>query len=496
MDLFPCTWGTFATVCFTIYNLPPGSQAAIRDVAEAYRTIPITPDQWPGLVVKLLGEDEYAINTCNNFGLTSAGGIYGEVGDATLDIFRAQGIGPISRWVDDHIFFRILSKFFPFSRTFTRLSSPSGEHRAAYNAKRQVWHDTITRNGGQCQSGSRLWYQGEGMPDDLPAEFDEDAAHPISDYSCTSNRSLPDSLFTYGDEDIDLVSNHLGIPWEPSKTVPFSPVVPYLGFEWNLSERTVAITENKKAKYSEAIRAWLPHPTHDLEEAQKLYGKLLHASLVLPAGRAYLTGLEGLMASFSSNPFKPHHAPRHTVADLSWWLNELSSPRIARPIPGPAIVTDWCAFSDASSGVGIGIVIGNKWRAWRLTPGWKADGRDIGWAEAVGFELLARALCSASHPGQFFRVFGDNRGVVEGWWKGRSRNWETNKVFRRVHDISRAFQCTFITRYVPSKENPADSPSRGVYPPLAHLLPEISIPIALRQFIVDFDHSPPSGVIS
>ena len=109
---FPCTWGTFATVCFTIFNLPPGSQAAIRDVAEAYRTIPITSDQWPGLVVKLLDDDSYAINTCNNFGLSSAGGIYGEAGDASLDIFRAKGIGPISKWVDDHIFFRIPSKFF------------------------------------------------------------------------------------------------------------------------------------------------------------------------------------------------------------------------------------------------------------------------------------------------------------------------------------------------------------------------------------------------
>ena len=114
-DAFPCTWGTFATICFTIFNLPPGSQAAIRDVAEAYRTIPILPEQWPGLVVKLREEDKYAINICNNFGLTSAGGLYGEVGDATLDIFRVQGIGPSSKWVDDHIFFRILRKSFRFS---------------------------------------------------------------------------------------------------------------------------------------------------------------------------------------------------------------------------------------------------------------------------------------------------------------------------------------------------------------------------------------------
>jgi hypothetical protein len=477
-DMFPCTWGTFATVCFTIYNLPPGSQAAIRDVAEAYRTIPITPDQWPGLVVKLLDDDEFAINVCNNFGLTSAGGIYGEVGDATLDIFRAQGIGPISKWVDDHIFFRI-----------------PGKHRASYNVNRQRWHSTIMQNGGRHQSGSRFWYQGESMPDDLPAEFDEDAACPIADYAHLPNRSPHDSIFTYCDADIDLISGQLGIPWEPSKTVPFSSVVPYLGFEWNLSERTVTITESKKAKYRAAISNWLLHPTHDLEEAQKLYGKLLHASLALPAGRAYLTTLESLMGSFGTNPFIPHHAPRHTTADLSWWLSALSSPRISRSIPGPALVTDRAAFSDASSGVGIGIVIGNQWRAWLLIPGWKADGRDIGWAEAVGFEFLACALCAASQPGQFFRVFGDNRGVVEGWWKGRSRNWETNKVFRRIHSFADTHQCTFITRYIASKENPADGPSRGIYPPLTDLLPAIRIPDALRQFITDFDQLPPlSGV--
>ena len=35
-DLFPCTWGTFATVCHTIFNLPKGSQAAI---IEQYNTM-------------------------------------------------------------------------------------------------------------------------------------------------------------------------------------------------------------------------------------------------------------------------------------------------------------------------------------------------------------------------------------------------------------------------------------------------------------------------
>ena len=42
-DDFPCTWGTFATAALIIAHLPPGSQASVCDVAEAYRTIPTRP---------------------------------------------------------------------------------------------------------------------------------------------------------------------------------------------------------------------------------------------------------------------------------------------------------------------------------------------------------------------------------------------------------------------------------------------------------------------
>ena len=56
-------WGTFATICYTICNLPPSSQASIWDVAEAYRTIPIMPNQWPGLMVKLCDEDSSPLTT-------------------------------------------------------------------------------------------------------------------------------------------------------------------------------------------------------------------------------------------------------------------------------------------------------------------------------------------------------------------------------------------------------------------------------------------------
>ena len=98
-DDYPCTYGTFNTICLVISRLPPGSQVSIRDVAEAYQTIPVKPSQWPGLVVRLQENDQFAINTSNNFGLTSAGGVYGNLADAGADLFRANGMGPVSKWV-------------------------------------------------------------------------------------------------------------------------------------------------------------------------------------------------------------------------------------------------------------------------------------------------------------------------------------------------------------------------------------------------------------
>ena len=140
-DLFPCTWGSFSVISLLLFRLPPGSQAAVRDAKEAYRTIPIKPSQWPGIVVRLQGEDSFAIDTRNCFGLASGAGCYGKIGDAGTQIMRALGIGPISKWVDDHLFIRIRRPFLE-----------------AYNQQRLLWAKDITSNGGELHDGGRLWF--------------------------------------------------------------------------------------------------------------------------------------------------------------------------------------------------------------------------------------------------------------------------------------------------------------------------------------------------
>jgi hypothetical protein len=71
----------------------------------------------------------------------------------------SRGIGSISKWVDDHIFFRIKRRFL-----------------AEYNLRRKQWARDITENGGEIHDGGRLWFKGAIMPDDRPEEFDEDSS--------------------------------------------------------------------------------------------------------------------------------------------------------------------------------------------------------------------------------------------------------------------------------------------------------------------------------
>lgn len=279
------------------------------------------------------------------------------VADAGADIFRGQGMGPLAKWVDDHVFFRV-----------PRM------HLSAYNAQRAEWHQEIQAHGGRRQDGSRLWYGGKSLPNDSTEEFDEDCSTELRDLAGSSPRSAADREFAYADADIDRLSAHLGIRWETSKSVPFGEKVPYLGFQWDLRSRVVHLPNEKKARYLAVIDEWKKKRTHDLLETQRLYGKLLHASLVIPAGRAHLTSLEAMLTAFNNNPFRPHTPPRSTPDDLDWWKHQLSQTVVSIPIPRPRSLTDYNAFSDASSGFGVAVTVGPRWRAWRLAAGWKSQG--------------------------------------------------------------------------------------------------------------------------
>ena len=200
--------------------------------------IPLHESQWPAAVVRI-SDTTACIDTCVAFGASPSCGAYGQVADAGTEILRANGIGPLDKWVDDHLFFRI-----------------PREHLLEYNTTRDQWHADIKQTGMR-HTASRIWYSGTEHLDGSVEEFSESCTFPIRDLSNRSSHSSEDAHLTYNFADIDEVSRILGIPWEVSKDQPFAPTTIYIGFIWNLERRTVTLSPAKTEKYLNKINDWL-----------------------------------------------------------------------------------------------------------------------------------------------------------------------------------------------------------------------------------------------
>ena len=287
---FPCTWGTFFAVSLLCAMLPPGSQAAVRDISEAFRSIPLHDSQWPGVVVRT-GEDCFDVDVCAMFGGRTCVGVYGTVADAAADIMRAHGLGPLIKWVDDHLFYRIL-----------RI------HLVEFNRKRDAARKRILQAGGRRSSGGRLWYAGSTLPDDRVEEFVEDFAFALVDHSHSSPRSADCARFTYSFADIDAISKRLGLLWTLDKDQWWCTAPTFTGCVWDLIAWLVSLAPEKVAKYLEAIKTFRAQPTHTLRELQSLYGKLHYTTQVVPSGRPYLLHLERAMAAATDRPYVPRRA--------------------------------------------------------------------------------------------------------------------------------------------------------------------------------------------
>jgi hypothetical protein len=475
---YPCTWGSAKIMETLVCTLPDGCELAVRDVENAYRSIPLHESQWAGAVVRL--DDEHvAIDTCGAFGQRAIGGVYGDVRDAGCDIMRWRGLGPICAWVDDHAFIRI-----------------PRAHLAGYNERRRAARQVVM----DCSSaqphhlrGCR-WWEGTTHDDGSDDIYAEDLGFDVVDVSGSSTRSDHDASFAYNMADIDAVTDPLGIVWGASKTLPFAPANIYLGFLWNVQLRTVAVPPDKRARYLAALRVWCSSRTHTLREAQELLGRLQHICFVLPSGRAYLAWLQIFISLFDAKQDRHmgRTPPKRLSAELDWWEGQLRTNRLERQLRRPARVRDVRAYSDASSGIGIAVVIGDRWRAWRLLPGWQDEHRRIQWAEAVGFEFACRYVFADAPRDTHLRIWGDNNGVVQGWWRSRSSNIPTNELFKRLTLFLDERGCSAHTSYVKSACNPADDPSRGMYGdgtayPLAQLLPPLALPADVAAHVVDFD---------
>lgn len=248
------------------------------------------------------------------------------------------------------------------------------------------------------------------------------------------------------------------VPWHESKGQSFEDDGEYVGFFWNVPDKTVVLIERKHHKYILRLIDLIASGEHTrvpLRELQHVAGCLTHATFVYPYGRSYLSSIYKAIASYPED-----HAPRwlrkSAISDLKWWLERLRSdttPILLSPQPP---TRDYGIWVDASTGTGIGVLWNQRWAAWSTTPKCRGPSRDIAWLEAVAVELAIRVIFQKGIKDTDVLIRSDNQGVIAAFQKGRSSNFQINLCIRRSEELLRESRVSLSFVYVNTSINLAD----------------------------------------
>jgi hypothetical protein len=102
----------------------------------------------------------------------------------------------------------------------------------------------------------------------------------------------------------------------------------------------------------------------------------------------------------------------------------------------------------------------------------------------VAIELAARTLTTAKVTNAHVVIHSDNQGVVGALRAGFSRGVQQNHILREVVRIMQDHSLWLSVEYVSTHDNPADKPSRGVFPSrkLLYAYPP-ALPNHLRSYL-------------
>ncbi|QRV85681.1 Reverse transcriptase domain protein [Ceratobasidium sp. AG-Ba] len=286
------------------------------------------------------------------------------------------------------------------------------------------------------------------------------------------------------------VADQLGWHWKRSKTRPFSTAFVYLGFVWDIPTRQVSIPDTKRLKYAGRLEDWSGRAKVTLKECQQLLGSLIHCCLVVPEGRPRLANLIGFMAGYPHADklrFLARNPTNLVLGETRWWASKLSNPSLSLTIRTPPPRLELAVHTDASSSFGLGIILNNQWRAWRLLQGWDKDRRNIGWAEALAVELAISWIAAQGCQGALCTIHCDNQGVVFAWKAGRSRNPPQNDAIMRALAVCVEHDLWIDLKYVNTANNPANRPSCGLRPlgDLTQACDKIPVPASIRHLLAE-----------
>ena len=219
------------------------------------------------------------------------------------------------------------------------------------------------------------------------------------------------------------------------------------------------------------------------KEVMSIHSTLQHICFIYRQGHSLLPAFSSFIAKFP-NDFARHHIPKAVQDSLTWWISILQSPsNSCSLLPRKSI--DPGVWVDALMDWGIGVIIGNRWAAWKLKPSWKTDGRDIGWAESIALELSILWLLHDGHTDCDITMHGDNMGVIGAFFKGQSHSIPRNESLCCIASYLIPNNVQISPVYVTSTSNRANPISHSILGfPSLKMLESLQLPGELEPWLL------------
>lgn len=325
----------------------------------------------------------------------------------------------------------------------------------------EVYVDTRIAFGGVAGCGS-FGGPADGWKEIMKSKFDLiRILRWVDDNLCIKLESSRVSML-----DLVKASEVLGVKTNSTKYSDFSHEQAFIGFIWNVQNKTVGLSAEKLLKRRSELDTFWSKLSWSKNELERLNGKLNHLTLILPQLKPYLTANFRWLASWKT-PVRMK-APEDVLDDMLFWRKTLTNLTPKRLIPD-TIEWNIGLVGDASTEYGIGVIIGRYWAQFSWLEGWQtpSDGprRTIAWAETVAVRLgLIMAAKLHDVKGRTLSMLSDNtttNGVVH---NQRSRDYWVNQEWKTIQSLLIELDCYVKPHYVKSADNEADALSRGLDP--------------------------------
>lgn len=346
----------------------------------------------------------------------------------------------------------------------------------------EVYIDTRIAFGGVAGCGS-FGGPADGWKDIMKSKFDLVRIFRwVDDNLCIKFSNSKVSML-----DIVKASEKLGVKTNSTKYSEFSQKQSFIGFQWNAKDRTVGLSADKLLKRRNELDEFWKKISWKKNEVEKINGKLNHLTLILPQLKPFLTANFRWLATWK----KPisRKAPSDVMEDMLFWRTTLTSLSPTRLIPD---LVEWNLgwVGDASTEYGIGIIVGKHWSQFAWLEGWSTPvvrpKRSIAWAETVAVRL-GLLMCSKLHnvAGRSLSCLSDNTTTNGAARNFRSRDFWVNEEWKLIQTLLINLDCTVSLHYVRSKDNEADTLSRGLDPTKGkHYCLKVDLPSDLLDSLV------------